>query len=227
MSFFELSSARDTSSRPLRDFVRPRGWLVACALATTTACSSGRVPDPRTAVDAYTAAAAKGDGDALYDLLPEKTKREVSRADIVRTVKAQREELKDQSKQFSGKRLQVRARGILHFEDGEEASLSLQDGHYFVDATSELLSGAPTPTLALHQFRRALARRSYIALLRVLTPETRAAVEAEVRALVEGLEHPDELQVHVVGESATINLAGGHIVKLKRDAGIWYVDDFD
>lgn len=200
---------------------------LACAATCLSGCAGGRVPDPRNAAEAYAIAAAKGDGDALYELLPEKTKREVSRADVVRTVKSEQDELKEQAKQFGGKRLRVRARAILRFEDGEEASLSLQDGHYRIDATSELASGAPTPTLALYQFRRALARRSYVALLRVLTPETRAAVEAEVRALVDGLEHPDELPIHTAGESATINLAGGHVVKLKRDAGVWYVDDFD
>lgn len=226
MSLFEVLASPSRAAL-LGARRRAHGVLAAVACTAFLGCGAGRVPDPKSAAEAYAAAAARGDGDALYDLLPEKTKREVSRADVVRTVQAEREELKEASKHFAGKRLRVRARAVLRFDDGEEASLSLQDGVYRVDATSELLSGAPTPTLALQQFRRALARRSYVALLRVLTPETRAAVEAEVRALVEGLEHPEELQVHVAGEAATIHLAGGHIVKLKRDAGVWFVDDFD
>ena len=45
--------------------------------------------------------------------------------------------------------------------------------------------------------------------------------------LVTGLEKPDSLQVQVTGDNATVTIPGGHHVRLKRDGGVWRVDDFD
>ena len=84
-----------------------------------------------------------------------------------------------------------------------------------------------TPEAALDQLRRVLARRSYAGLLRVLTPRTRAMIEQDLRSLVDGLDKPDTLAVHVAGDSATVIVPGGHHVRLRRDGGVWRVDDFD
>jgi hypothetical protein len=72
-----------------------------------------------------------------------------------------------------------------------------------------------------------LARRSYAGLMRVLSPATRAAIEQDLRALVTGLEKPDTLPVQAAGDSATVSVPGGHHVRLKREGGVWRIDDFD
>jgi hypothetical protein len=48
-----------------------------------------------------------------------------------------------------------------------------------------------------------------------------------LRALVTGLERPDTLQVQTNGDAASVNVPGGHHVRLKREGGIWRVQDFD
>lgn len=63
--------------------------------------------------------------------------------------------------------------------------------------------------------------------MRVLTPSTRAAIEHDLRSLVSGLERPETLHVQINGDAATVSVPGGHQVKLKRDAGVWRVEDFD
>ncbi|MCL2448413.1 MAG: hypothetical protein FWD17_05650, partial [Polyangiaceae bacterium] len=72
-----------------------------------------------------------------------------------------------------------------------------------------------------------LARRSYAGLLRVLSPTTRAAVESNVRALVDGLTESEGLPIQLNGDAALVPVPGGHQVKLRREGGIWRVDDFD
>jgi hypothetical protein len=52
-------------------------------------------------------------------------------------------------------------------------------------------------------------------------------IEADLRALVTGLEKPDTLPVKVQGDTAVVTVPGGHLVRLKRDGGIWRVDYFD
>ena len=120
-----------------------------------------------------------------------------------------------------------RRRRGLRYADGEEAALELRDGKYWVTAAGALPGGARTPEEALDQLRRVLARRSYAGLMRVLTPATRAAVEGDLRALVEGLERPGTLPVQVSGDGATVGVPGGHQVKLRREAGVWRVEDWD
>ena len=73
--------------------------------------------------------------------------------------------------------------------------------------------------------RKALARRSYPALVRVLSQETQSALESDWDALVRGLEDPETLDVRVQGDRAEVELSGGHIVKLRRELGVWRIED--
>ena len=106
-------------------------------------------------------------------------------------------------------------------------ALDLDEGRFHVTAADALPAAATTPEQALGQLRKVLARRSYVGLLQVLSPKTRAAMEADLQSLVEGLDEPGALDVQVVGDSAVIQVPGGHRVELRRQDGIWYVDDFE
>jgi hypothetical protein len=139
-----------------------------------------------------------------------------SRAEIVRQAKA-----------VGSPNAEVTATVDVPYLDGEHGVLVLEGGEFRVSAADGLPSVARTPEQALGELRGALARRSYAALLRVLSKDTRGTVEADIRSLVGGLEHPDSLDVRVRGETAEVEVPGGHKVVLKREAGIWRVQDFD
>ena len=118
-------------------------------------------------------------------------------------------------------------RARLRFADGEEAALDLHDGRYWVTAAGTLPGGARTPEQAIEQLRRVLARRSYAGLMRVLSATTRAAIENDMRTLVDGLTESGALPVQLSGDAALVPVPGGHQIKLKREGGIWRVEDFD
>lgn len=190
-------------------------------------CTTRSVPDPRDAADAYAAAAARGDADAIYEMMTTSAQRSRSREDVKKLVAEQRGELAEQAKMVTAKGARVEATARLRYEDGEEAQLELRDGRFWITSSGALPGGSRTPEQALDQLRRVLARRSYAGLMRVLTPATRAAIEQDLRSLVTGLERPDTLPVTITGDSATVAVPGGHSVKLKRDGGVWRVEDFD
>lgn len=200
--------------------------ILACT-AGTAACSGSSVPDPRSAADEYASAAAKGDADAIYAMMTTSAQKSRSKDDVRKLVAEQRGELADQAKQVTAKDARVEATARLRYEDGEEAHLELRDGRFWITSSGALPGGSRTPEQALDQLRRVLARRSYAGLMRVLTPQTRAAIEQDLRSLVNGLERPETLHVQVTGDVATVTVSGGHTVKLKRDGGVWRVDDFD
>lgn len=191
-------------------------------------CGAASLPDPKRAVAAYAEAAARGDADAIYEMLSDKGRRALSREEVRKIVADEKDELIDQSKAVTAPGVLVRPRARVRFADGEDATLVVDEkGDYRIATADALPAGARTPEQALEQLRRVLARRSYAGLLRVLSPATRSAIESDLRGLVNGLEHPEGLEVNVAGDAATVQIPGGHEVKLRREAGVWHVEDFD
>ncbi|EYF08552.1 hypothetical protein [Chondromyces apiculatus] len=192
-------------------------------------CGAPALPDPKEAVEAYAAAAAKGDADAIYAMLSEKGRRSLSSAEVQRRVQEERAELQDQARSLGAAAVVVKTRARVRYADGEIATLEYDPATraFRISAADALPAGARTPEQALEQLRRVLARRSYAGLLRVLTPATRSAIEGELRSLVEGLTQPEGLSVEVSGDSASVQVPGGHEVKLRREGGVWRVQDFD
>ncbi len=215
--------------------MRPRGlpllaFATCCALAPTGLGGCTRqvaMPEPDPVVDAYAAAVQQGNADAIYQMMSSESRRATSRDDIARVLTEQREELRQHATQIASKQRVLSARADVRYDDGEVVSLDLDSGQFKVTAADALPAAARTPAQALSQLRGVLARRSYAGLLRVLSPRTRAALEQDLRTLVEGLSEPDSLQIDVVGDAATVIVPGGHQVKLRREDGVWHVDDFN
>jgi hypothetical protein len=191
-------------------------------------CGAASIPDPRRAVAAYADAAARGDADAIYDMMSDKGRRALSREEVRRIVADEKAELQDQGKSVTAPGVVIKSRARVGFADGEDATLVVdEEGAFRIASADALPAGARTPEQALAQLRRVLARRSYAGLMRVLSPSTRSAIESDLRSLVIGLEHPEGLEVNVAGDAATVQIPGGHEVKLRREAGVWHIEDFD
>ena len=191
------------------------------------ACAPRSLPDPKDAADAFGRAALKGDSDAIYAMMTESARKARSRDDVRAIVSDEHQELAEEGSALAAKDARVEATARLRFADGEEAALDLKNGRFYITSAGALPGGARTPEEALDQLRRVLARRSYAGLMRVLSPATRTAIEQDLRALVNGLDHPETLPVTLAGDAATIGVPGGHHVRLRRDGGVWRVDDFD
>ena len=201
------------------------GLLVAGCLA---GCVGGAgVPEPKPVVDAYADAIARGDADAIYAMMSEESQRAISREELRRVLADQKRELGEHAQGLGASERVISAHAEVKYDDGEVVSLDLDEGKFRVTAADALPAAAKSPSQALTQLRRVLARRSYAGLLRVLSPRTRAALERDLRSLVEGLGEPDSLDVEVVGDAASVDIGGGHRVKLRREDGVWYVDDFE
>jgi len=200
--------------------------LVVLSLATA-GCGGQSVPDPKSAANEYAAAAARGDSEAIYGMMTKSGQKSRTREDVKKIIEGEKAELAEQAQALAAKDTRVEATARLRYDDGEEASLELRDGRFWVTGAGALPGGSRTPEQALDQLRRVLARRSYAGLMRVLSPATRAAIEADLRSLVTGLEKPETLQVQTSGDNATVIVPGGHHVRLKREGGVWRVDDFD
>jgi hypothetical protein len=206
---------------------RPRspGPFLAALSCLAVGCGGPALPDPQKAAQAYADAAVRGDSDRIYALLSREARRSIGRDGARRMVRDAQKELQAQGRALRAPGATVEAQAEVLLADGSEVELSLEDGTFRVDAAATLPSAARTPAQALDGLRRALARRSYPALLRVLSLEARSALERDLRGLVQGLEDPTALDVRVSGDRAEIELPGGHSVSLKREHGVWRVED--
>jgi hypothetical protein len=191
------------------------------------ACASQRVPDPKVTVRAYASAAERGDADAIYALLTPEGQRALGQNGTRQLVAESKDELSRTARAIGSSGARVEASAEARFSDGESATLVLENGRFLVDAASLLPARPRTPSQALSGLRRALSRRSYPALLALMTADSRGALETDLGSLVSGLEHPETLDIQVNGDSAEVLLPTGHRVVLKREQGIWRVIDFD
>ncbi len=203
--------------------------LAALAALFVAGCATGAsIPDPRVAAEAYASAAERGDADAIYGMLSKRSQATISKAEVQASVGAARAELKDQAAEVRKAAPSIVAVARVRYEDGSEASLTLEDGRFYVASAGVLPGGGSTPEEALAAFRETLKRRSYPAMLRVLTPTVRAAVEAQLRGLVEALADPSAVQIPATtGDELDVKLKDGHRVKLRRENKIWYVENFE
>jgi hypothetical protein len=201
------------------------GWFVGLSTAFTGGCAKPRVADPMPAVRAYAVAAQRGDAEALYAMLSARSRRDLGLDGTRRLVAETRNELRQSAEALSEPGVEVEAVAEVRYDDGERASLELEDGVFKIAAADALPSAPRTPVEALGALRKALARRSYAALVRVLSTETGSALESDWDAMVRGLEDPETLDVRVQGDRAEVELSGGHVVKLRRELGVWRIED--
>ena len=190
-------------------------------------CAEARLPDPKLTALRYAEAARSGDSERIYALLSGEAQRDYGRVGTRRLVEQAKGELSRQGAALLSPSSRVQASAEIRFQDGESALFELEDGTFHLSSLGAVPSRPRSPAEALGDFRRALARRSYPALLAVLSAETRDALEGGLKSLVEGLENPDTLDVKVSGDNAVVDVPGGHQVKLRREAGVWHVQDFD
>jgi hypothetical protein len=216
--------------------VRPRvglersfiGMALLMSLSAGACARQGTVPDPKDAAEAYASAAEKGDADAIWSMLSTRSRATTSKNEVDQSVKGSRAELADQAKDIRKNDGTITAVARLRYEDGSEAALVLEDGKFSVASAGMLPGGGSTAQEALSALRDVLKRRSYPALLRLLSPELRAQVEAQLRGLVEALDDPSAIAIPPgSGDDVEIKLSNGHRVRLRREQGTWYVENFE
>ncbi|MBN2194160.1 MAG: hypothetical protein JW751_15190 [Polyangiaceae bacterium] len=190
-------------------------------------CASSPTPTPEAATRQFAAAAKQGDADAIYELMTSEAQRAHGREGTQRLVDGSRDELAGMGQELAAGELAVETEAVVRFSDGERAELSVEDGEFRIELADVLPTRASTPEAALGALRVALARRSYAALYRLLSNETRASIERDLDTLVEGLEDPETLDVKTDEDEASVALPGGHVVRLRREDGAWRVEGVD
>jgi len=196
----------------------------ASALLLAACGSRPPVPGPDATLLAYAQAAERGDADAAWEILSPAEKQRTSREDLRRAFRENRAELEDQARTLRrALAAPVRASAEVPTADGGRAIVALEKGSWRIAGGVTGAESLRTPRDTMAVLRSALQRRSYDAVLRVLSRSARAQVEDEVRRLLFALEDIDALSIEVDGDHARIELDPGHAVELQHEDGEWRI----
>lgn len=186
--------------------------------------AGARVEPPASTVSRYVGAVRAGDAGAAYALLDEETRAEVPFDEFRALMEANRAELSDQAEELERLAAQgVPARARVPLETGETVALVLEDGRWVIDGGVLDAPALRTPRDAVLSLHRALRRRSFRGLERVLARQPRAEVEAEIERLLEETADEQDLRVEVEGRRARVVTTSGREITLVREAGEWRV----
>lgn len=200
---------------------------ILLALLGMAACAAPAVPDPKPVVARYARALRQGDAQAVYQMLSTQAQRQLGQQGVKALLAAQRAELTAQAQALQDERAQVHVEGRARFVDGQIATFTVEQGELKLQAAAALPARATTPAQALSELRAALERRSYAALMMVLTRDSAGGFEDKLRSLVTALQNPEALEIHVEAGRAVIELPQGHRVELRKEDGLWKVRDFE
>ena len=166
---------------------------------------------------------------ALYAMMTSASREARSRGELEAMLDSvRRAELADQGKALSGPDVRVEASAVLHFADGGGGGRPAQGR-----ALRRVGRGRACPAARAHAGGRARsapqgAREGELrrAAARALAADPRGDRErpADSRRWPRG---PETLPVQQQGDTAVVQIPGGHQVKLRRESGIWHVEDFD
>jgi hypothetical protein len=200
--------------------------FAAVALLGSVACARrSAMPETDPAVRQFAQAAREGNSDAIYELLTEDAQKTYGRSGVRELVAQSRQELRERGEALLRGPRQLSQSATVRFDHGAVAEVAMEHGQLKI-ASAGLLPARPrTAPEALEQLRDALARRSYPALMRVLSRETAATLDEDITRLVDALEYPTMLDIKESGEDAEVQLPGGHWVKLRREDGVWRIHD--
>jgi len=232
---FSAARALDVRPRTLRALAS-RVWPIVATLSAL-GCGAPALTLPDAAVRAYADATARGDAAALYAMLSEEARLGLTAEEVGARVGDAKAELAEhgalalrtieldarQADPAVASSLEVRAEAAIG--GGSRASFTLEDGAFAIDDSELLPTRARSPVALLARLRAALARRDYAALVRLLSPTSARALEESLGSLVEGLDRPDSLPIDERGDGALVRVPGGHVVRLRREGGVWFVDD--
>lgn len=207
--------------------MRRARWLLVLALAFPGCGGGPREEGPSRAVQRYAGALARGDARAAWALLDEEARRGRTEEQHAALMQSNADELREQGEALgrAADPETIDAHARVELASGESVVLVLEEDGWRVDGGVLDAAGLATPLDAVAAFRRALMRRDLPGVERVMSRQTRAEWEAQIRRLVESTEDADDLEVEIQGNRARVRTTGGGSIELVRESGEWRVVD--
>lgn len=199
------------------------GLALVCLLSA--GCAARKVPEPHDALRAYHRALEQQDADALYALLTADARSRVTRQEVARFVDEQRDELLERSRRLSDEQALVSQHAELFLSDGQRAELELEEGQFRLTSGVGLPAAALDPLDAVRALRAAVMSRDFDRARSALSHRASERLQAFFSSLELALADAEWGVLEVRGQHAELSLPSGRSVQLRKEEGIWKVEE--
>lgn len=245
----ERSRSRSAAQRfPLLALAMSRAGKAAAAGTLALACSLGpglgcaSEPDlpqtPEAAVIAFARALNRAKFDEAYALMSSDYRKRVSFEQWKRRLTENPQETLDVSNALSRVRTAAEQRAVIPYDDGAQLELRREGDRWFLSSNVVDFYDQSTPRAALRAFVRAMERKRYDVVMRLIpsadkegitaermeqawTGDERESVERMLSVLREHLEDP----IEVIGNHATMPYGDHARVQFVREGEVWKIED--
>lgn len=219
-----------------------RAWLYALGLALGLSGCPGldAGATPESTVGAFASALREGRVDDAYALMSEGYRRRVSRDEFRRYFDDYPAEVRQTARALSDRAGRAEQEAVVEYGEGETLRLVREHGAWRVATDVVDFYDQSSPRAALRAFVRAMERRRYDVVLRLVPERDREGTTAEgMQAAWEG-EGREEIErllanlrasldnpIEEVGDRATMTYGDRFRVQFLREDGAWLIDDPD
>lgn len=228
----KLRLEHQTENRGKYSLLLPRGTALgvpAGRAATVGLCllsCATSLPAPEQAADKLASAVERGDAEAVHASLDRESRQAVTVEEVALMLEQAGPQIQATAR-AAAKPAAADVQSTVVLEGGERVQLTLENGSFFILATSALPYSATTPLDAVAALRVALTSRSYPALLSLLSVDLAEQMEQRLSSLAEALRNDEVLDVQVDGDHAVIDTVDGHRVELQLENGSWQISDIE
>ena len=219
------------SKRKSKRSHRYRSWLaIAIPVFTCVACATSTADGPKQMVERYIAAINRDDPQAAYALLGEQVQRQITAAEFAARWKQVKPELRRQASQLgSSAERPMEIGATVTYRGGTRARLRFADGQWRIDGGISVSFQTATPLEALRTFIRAVERRSYDAVLKLLSRSVRQSIERDINDRLAKLKRwlGRDGEVEITGDRARVRYDARYKIELVNEDGQWKILDFD
>ncbi len=216
------------------------GAMRAIALVLALAACGPRVHGPEDALRDFARALRAGRYDEAYAYLDEGYRRRVAEPEFRRHLAAHPDEVRRLIGLLSNAVATEEITAEVPVAGGETLSLRWDQGRWSVEGCAIDFYDQSTPRSALRAFVRAMERRRYDVVLRLVPADDREGMSEErmreafegeareeVERLVAALRESLDAPIEVVGDRATMAYGEGATLQLVREGADWKVEDPD
>ena len=209
--------------------------LVACL-----GCHRGGVTSPADTIRSFAAAVRAGRYRDAYNRLSVQYRSRTSFESFKTRLSEHPEEAKEIAALLSRTEGEEEIEAMIPLSNGENIKMVFEDGAWRFSGNVAQLYDQSTPRAALRSFVRAMSRRRYDVVMRLVPSEDlpgmtveqmkaawdgegREEIDRLIAQLTEGLSNP----IEEVGQRATMSYGDNLIARLIRENGVWKVEDPD
>lgn len=214
------------------------GTCLSLALCACSGVAAGATPEGTVA--AFAAALRDGRARDAYGMMSADYRRRVSLEEFEHHFRDDPAEVQQTARALSERRGRPEEEAVVRYGEGELVRLSREQGAWRVATDVVDFYDQSTPRAALRAFVRAMERRRYDVVLRLIpeadregmTPERMQQAwegegREEVERLVANLRAALDNPIEEVGDRATMAYGDRFRVEFVREDGVWRIEDPD